>query len=228
MPGASIHLRQTKMFVGPMRFAVRHEIVSASPALLAFPLIVDASASPKDKERLVAVASLDALVRRSFTDGRALVPKKLNSFADHSVSISARPSDTLIIFDCPTEWGGGTQTFTVRGPDSAGSALIITDAFSWSFPEPEPPNKGLRWELQRAGAVVANGDQGYTMREGGDGLSLSDRFMAILPDGETALNHMTSIATYLDSLAKSAGLDGASFEAFPPGNPVDYSLPDPR
>jgi len=226
MPGANIHLRQTKVFVGPMRFGVRHEIVSASPALLSSPFVIDASASPRDRERFVAVASLDALVRATYSDGRALVPKALDTFGDHSVSIAARPSDALVVFDSPAEWGGGTQTFTVRGTDASGAALIITDSFWWSSPEPEPPDNGLRWELRRAGTVVSSGNQGFTRREGGDGLCLSDQFMVILSDGETALSHMVSVATYLDSLAKSAGLDGASFEAFPPGNPVDYLLPE--
>ena len=114
----------------------------------------------------------------------------------------------------------------MRGSDLGGVALIITDAFWWSSTEPEPPDNGLRWELRRAATVVSSGNQGFTRREGGDGLCLSDQFMVILSDGETALSHMVSVATYLDSLAKSAGLDGASFEAFPPGNPVDYLLPE--
>ena len=225
MNSTKIELRQTKLFVGPMRFGVRHQVLSASPALLACPLVIDLSASPYDKERFVEVVTLSDLVRNALTDGRSLPVKPLNTFFDGSVSLAAQPSDVLAVENCPPEWGDSPQTFSVRGPDDSGRGLLITDAFWWSVPEPTPPDDGLSWVLQRGGTTVATGTRGYTARQGGDGLCRADRFMAVFSDAESALDHMTAVATYLNSLATSVGLDGAQFERFPPGNPVDSTFP---
>jgi hypothetical protein len=44
-------------------------------------------------------------------------------------------------------------------------------------------------------------------------------------EGETALNHMVSIETYLNALVKNSGLDGTRYEQYGI-NPVEIDLPE--
>jgi hypothetical protein len=215
---AQIRLKQTKVFVGSLRYGVRHEVMLAGPTLLKSCFVIRPSFSPYDKERFVRVATLKDLV-----DG--VIPVKvLNTFEDSAVELTAQQGDKLVFTRWPQEWGTSAPTFTVLAPDGRG--LKIYDSFWWSAAQPITSGAGLVWELYRGGTLIQAGSDGWTRREGGDGLCLTDHFMAVFSEGETALNHMMSVQTYVNSLAESAQLDGHQFEQFAPGNPVEKTFPE--
>ena len=236
MPQVSAHLQQTRMYVGPLRFAVRHLITKANPSLLAFPLLIAPSVSPYDAERLVGVATLDELITGRSTRvevGAGLIARPLDLFINTSSSIvGARAGDVLVIHNTSPEWGdGGTTTRMVKAsvssPGQAALAVTVTEPFWWKDNGSDgftlthqgdvtPYHTGNFWSAERSGGPADALDTGPCF---------DDRFQAMFQEGETALNHMVSIETYLNALIKSSGLDGTQFEQYGI-NPVEIDLPE--
>lgn len=215
MPTATLQLKQTKQYVGPLRFAVRHEVSEANPGLLATPFVVNLSSNPYDKERLVRVATLEDLVLGD------IPVRALNSFFD-AVPITAVAGDTVVIKNPPPEWGlsGASLSYKVVTTIPGRGGVVVDRPFWWSIAQPAPDEAALAWELWRVGGKVQEGTHGWTERDGGDGLCLTDRFQAMFSEGETGLNHLMAVQSWVHSLLMSAGLDGSQFEQFAPGNPV--------
>jgi hypothetical protein len=240
MPQVSAHLQQTRMYVGPLRFAVRHLVTKAQPALLAAPFLIAPSVSPYDAERLVGVATLEELItgrssRVTLPTGVSLVPRALDLFLPlGGDTVDALAGDVLVIHSTPSEWGdGGTTTRTVGGrvlvPGGAGRFCVrVTEPFWWRL-----GTQTTSFTLTHYGATTPYySAAGWDVaRSGGDGLTvdtnpcLDDRFQAMFQEGETALNHMVSVETYLNTLIKSSGLDGTRFEQYGI-NPVEIDLPE--
>jgi hypothetical protein len=226
------------MYVGPLRFAVRHLVSAAQPALLAAPFLIAPSASPYDAERLVGVATLEELItgkstRVTLDPGQSLTYCPLDLFVPSGGTIAgAVAGDTLVIQDTPFEWGdGGTTTRTVSAavlvPGGEGRLCVrVTEPFWWQYNSPatftlthagasSPYHTGTYWETARS-----NGPD-----SAGTFPCLDSRFQAMFQEGETALNHMVSIETYLNALVKNSGLDGTRYEQYGI-NPVEIDLPE--
>lgn len=212
---ATLKLTQTKVFVGPGRFGVRHVVSDANPPFLGSPFIADLSGSPYDKERFVRVATINEIV------GNRYPVKRLDHFGDVSVDFAGTgviAGDKLTAQIWPAEWGRVAPEFTVKTCD--GPLLVLEEQFLWSAARPLDGVEGVTWTLKRGEVVVSSGTEGYTVRDGGDGACFVDQFMTVHQTGDEALNHMVTVKTYVEALAKNPAFDGSSFEQYPPGNPV--------
>lgn len=234
-------LKQTKVFTG---VSPRSERFAVQSVIAANPVGLDGTSNPDgafaanafimgpgggvDSETYIGMINL------SKPEDLALPINPLNCFRDLDTDLSAYgPGHTLIIrgyltpppgiptYTMPGEWTPETgtvddpQSFVVAAADGANDRTVISGVFPWA-------TANLCWQMfSPASVLVASGTRGVTERQQ-TGLSRwRDRRLTVgFYEVVAALDHMTSVQTYLKSIAKQANLDASAYLTWPPGNPV--------
>lgn len=211
---AALTLVQLKLVDGST-FAVRSTVTAATPAVLAAPLVITAGPSA---EMFLRVATLDELTTAVFTLNPIL------SFGDSSGDITASVTigDTLRVLTPPRLWDDAAPAYMDFVVDTVASPRITVTA---AVPFPMLATS-LSWQLRDASGTVYNsGTAGNTSRLAVLDEFIDSEFTAVFTDQVTALQHLDSLESYINTLVLSAGSDADNFRNAPPGNPVITTFP---